>query len=162
MRIDISERTQMVRLNESTTGEEVPAEQGNSEVGYCKPPEEHRFKKGVSGNPDGPPVRKTNLWVWFTKYMALNDAEIDKLDMEKLTQAQHAAMKLRDIARNGKSGFIRLALAILDREEGKAVQTQLVADTGKMSLAEALTLLHRQQEAASEQAESDSAESATA
>ncbi|MBW0145781.1 DUF5681 domain-containing protein [Sphingomicrobium clamense] len=28
------------------------------EVGYCKPPKEHRFPKGKSGNPGGRPSKK--------------------------------------------------------------------------------------------------------
>jgi hypothetical protein len=27
----------------------------NSEVGYCRPPQQHQFKKGQSGNPNGRP-----------------------------------------------------------------------------------------------------------
>ena len=33
----------------------------DSEVGYRKPPREHRFKKGTSGNPRGRPKRTRNI-----------------------------------------------------------------------------------------------------
>ena len=31
---------------------------GDYEVGYCKPPRQHQFPKGQSGNPGGPPKSK--------------------------------------------------------------------------------------------------------
>ncbi len=101
----------------------IPAEQGKNDVGYKKPPEEHQFKPGQSGNPEGPPVRRTNLWVWFCKYMEMTDSQLEKLDRDKLTQAQQTALKLVQNAKKGKgSGSQRLALAVFDREEGRAVE----------------------------------------
>jgi hypothetical protein len=102
---------------------EIPAEQGKNDVGYKNPPKEHRFKPGQSGNPEGPPVHRTNLWVWFCKYMTLTDAELEQLARDKLTQAQQTALTLVQNAKNGKgSGSQRLALAVFDREEGRAVE----------------------------------------
>ena len=107
----------------TTKGKKVPAKQGKSQVGYKKPPEESQFKPGESGNPAGPPVRRTQLWVYFCQYMAMKDAELAKLDREKLTQAQQTALRLVENAKNGKySGCERLARHVFDREEGKAVE----------------------------------------
>lgn len=101
----------------------LAARQGEYEVGNCKPPEKHQFKPGQSGNPNGPPIRRTNLWVWFCKYMQLTDKQVEKLDRAKLTQAQQSALKLVENMKNGKySGSQRLARAIFDREEGKAIE----------------------------------------
>ena len=106
-----------------TSSREIPAEQGKKDVGYKKPPKEHQFKPGESGNPKGPPIRSTNRWVWFCKYMTSPDAELEKLDRDKLTQAQQTALKLVENAKDGKgSGSQRLALAVFDREEGKAAE----------------------------------------
>jgi hypothetical protein len=64
----------------TTKVKKIAAEQEKSQVGYKKPPKESQFKPGESGNPKGPPVHRTNLWVWFCKYMSLTDAKLAKLD----------------------------------------------------------------------------------
>ena len=101
---------------------------------YGKPPKEHQFKPGQSGNPKGPPRHRTNLWVWFTKYMALTDAQIDKLDRSKLTQAQHTALGLVERVKAGeKVGSTRMARYIVDREEGKAVEHLIIGGENDLS-----------------------------
>jgi len=102
---------------------EIPAKQGKSQVGYKKPPKEHQFKPGQSGNPSGPPKRRTQLWVYFTEYMAMTDTELAGLNRCELSQAQQTALRLVENAKAGKhSGSERLAYHIFDREEGKAKQ----------------------------------------
>ena len=103
-------------------------------VGNKKPPVEHQFKPGESGNPKGPPVRRTQLWVYFCKYMALNDAELAKLDRSKLTQAQQTALRLVENAKDGKySGSERLARHVFDREEGKAVEHLVIENENTLT-----------------------------
>ena len=106
---------------------ERSSKQSTSEVGYKKPPKEHCFKPGRSGNPKGPPARRTQLWVYFCQYMTLTDAELAKLDQSKLTQAQQTALMLVENAKAGKcSGSERLARHVFDREEGRAVKHLVV------------------------------------
>jgi hypothetical protein len=94
-----------------TKNTKVPAAQGKSQVGYKSPPEEHQFKPGQSGNPKGPPTHRINLWPLFCKFMASTDAELEKLDRDKLTQAQQTALKLVENAKDGKhSGSERLVV----------------------------------------------------
>ena len=113
---------------------EIPLKQGKNEVGYKKPPKERQFKPGQSGNPKGPPKRRTQLWVWFCKYMELTNAQLEKLDKEKLTQSQQSALKLVENARDGKhSGSERLALSVFDREEGRAVEHLVIEDDQTLS-----------------------------
>ncbi len=119
--------------------ETIPAEQGKYEVGYGKPPQEYQFKPGQSGNPDGPPNHRTNLWVWICKYMNMTDSEMEKLNGKNLTQVQQVALRMVESAKAGRGlGCEKLVRYIVDREEGRAMQTQVVEDMGKMSLAQAL------------------------
>jgi len=106
----------------------IPAKQGISKdsghkVGYKNPPKEHQFKLGESGNPNGPPIRRTQLWVYVCQYMNMTDPQIKRLVKKKLTQSQQAALKIVDNMKEGKeSGSQRLAMNIFDREEGRPVE----------------------------------------
>jgi len=118
-------------------GKRTPVKQGNSaesskgEVGYSQPPEEHQFKPGQSGNPAGPPKRRTQLWVYICTYMQMTDADLAKVDRETLTQAQKVALKLVERAAQGKGcDSERLARYCVDRDEGKATE-HLIVDQEK-------------------------------
>jgi len=103
-------------------------------VGDKKPPKEFQFKPGQSGNPNGPPKHRTQLWTYFCRYMALTDAELATLDRKKLTQAQQAALKLVQNAKKGKySGSERLARHVFDREEGKAVEHLVIENENTLT-----------------------------
>ena len=118
----------------STRGKKLPVQQGEYEVGNKKPPKEHQFKPGQSGNPKGAPVHRINLWPLFCKFMAMTDAELAELDRKKLTQAQQTALKLVENAKNAKySGSERLARHVFDREEGKATEHLIVGNEKKLS-----------------------------
>ncbi|CUJ83046.1 hypothetical protein RUE5091_00063 [Ruegeria denitrificans] len=43
---------------------------GAKDVGYCKPPKEHQFKSGQSGNPKGRPKGSKNLLKQISKHAA--------------------------------------------------------------------------------------------
>lgn len=104
------------------------------EVGYSKPPKEYQFKPGESGNPDGPPKHRTQLWVYFCRYMAMTDAELDKLDESKLSQSQKTALAVVRKAAEGKaSGVETLAKYVTDREEGKATEHIILGDADTLT-----------------------------
>ena len=108
--------------------------QGGYKVGDKHPPMEYQFQPGQSGNPSGCPNRRTNLWVWFCKYMGLNDVELAKLDRSRLTQAQQTALKLVENAKKAKySGSERLARHVFDREEGKPVEHLVIENENTLS-----------------------------
>jgi hypothetical protein len=99
-------------------------------VGYGNPPKEHQFKPGESGNPNGQPKHRTNLWTWFCNYMNMTDAQIGRLNKNKLTQAQQTALSLVEKVKAGeKVGSTIMARYIVDREEGKAAE-HLILDNG--------------------------------
>ncbi|MHC4301028.1 MAG: DUF5681 domain-containing protein [Planctomycetota bacterium] len=104
------------------------------EVGDKKPPREYCFKPGQSGNPKGPPKHRTNLWVWFCKYMNMTDEALTKLKKQKLTQAQQTALKLVENVKAGKySGSERLARHVFDREEGKAIERLVIENENTLT-----------------------------
>ena len=126
-----------MKKKEQTAGiknKKLAVQQGEYKIGNKKPPKEHQFQPGQSGNPKGSPVRRTNLWVWFCKFMTLTDAELVKLDREKLTQAQQTALRLVENAKAGKySGSERLARHVFDREEGKAIEHLVIENENTLS-----------------------------
>jgi hypothetical protein len=104
------------------------------DVGNGKPPVEHQFKPGQSGNPKGPPRHRVNLWVWITRYMAMTQAGLDKLDREKLTAAQRTALNLVEKAMSGeRSGAERMARYCIDRDEGRAVERLVINDANELT-----------------------------
>jgi len=112
----------------------IPAKQGDCKVGNKNPPKEHQFKPGQSGNPAGPPVRRTQLWVWFCKYMNMTNGELVKLKTGQMTQSQHTALKLvRNMKLGKESGSERLAKHVFDREEGKAIEHLIIANENTLS-----------------------------
>ena len=120
--------------NKSARRKKLPAEQGEFEVGNKKPPKEHQFKPGNSGNPKGPPDHRTNLWLWFCSYMNMTNAELAKLKQGKLSQGQQTALKLVRNMKQGKdSGSERLARHVFDREQGRAVEHIHVEDENTLT-----------------------------
>ena len=107
---------------------------GDYEVGNAKPPKEHQFKPGESGNPKGPPKHRTNLWVWFCKYSNMTDAQLARLDRSKLTQAQQTALKIVEQGTSGaKPEWERMARYVVDREEGKAAEHLLIGGESELT-----------------------------
>lgn len=113
------------------TGKKLPDPSENAppgEVGYKRPPKEHQWQPGQSGNPDGRPRDRTNLWQYFTKYLAMTPTQLSKASRSKsLTLAEIIAIRfvrqIRDKIAKCKPGdlpaFIRY---LIDRDEGKATE----------------------------------------
>lgn len=114
------------------TRKRIPAEQGKgpkrTDVGYGKPPVEHQFAPGQSGNPAGAPKARANLWRYFCRFLEMTSAELTKAVQDKeLTMAQRAAIRqVQQLAKKGLAGTAWLATKeAWDRDEGR--QTQHVA-----------------------------------
>jgi len=115
----------------------LPAGQGDYKVGNKKPPKEHQFQPGQSGNPNGPPIRRVNLWPLFCNFMGMTDVELEKLDRKELTQAQQTALTLVKDMKAGKySGSQRLARHVFDRDEGRPLERVRIEPTDILSDAE--------------------------
>lgn len=114
-----------------------PKKKVESNVGYKNPPKEHQFPPGQSGNPNGSPPATTQLWRYFCKYMNLTDNQLEKLKAKKLKQNQQAAIVLVENFKAGKfSGSGKLARYIIDREEGRALETVKITGVEPLSVDE--------------------------
>ena len=72
------------------------------EVGFGKPPERTRFKKGRSGNPKGRPRKKPDLYSELTKVLRENVTVTIDGQPEKVTVQQALLLRLRDQALRGE------------------------------------------------------------
>jgi hypothetical protein len=72
------------------------------EVGFGKPPEQTRFKKGRSGNPKGRPRKKPDLYSELTKVLRENVTITVDGQQEKVTVQQALLRRLRDQALRGE------------------------------------------------------------
>lgn len=82
-----------------------------------------RFPPGQSGNPKGPPKRSTNRWLWYCKYMNMNNKERNELVKDELTGSQQAALIMVEKHIAGESceseAYTKYTV---DREEGRATE----------------------------------------
>lgn len=100
-----------------------------AEVGNKRPPKEHQFKPGESGNPKGPPKRRVQLWTYICRYMAMTESGLKKLESKKLTQAQQWALRIvKDTKQVNFAGLDRFARYIIDRDEGKPTEHLILED----------------------------------
>jgi hypothetical protein len=72
------------------------------EVGFGKPPKRTRFKKGRSGNPDGRPRKKPDLYSELTKVLREKITITVDGQQEKVTVQQALLRRLRDQALRGE------------------------------------------------------------
>jgi hypothetical protein len=92
-------------------------------VGFCKPPEATRFKKGVSGNPKGRPKGSLNVATVFTKTLR-EKVVINENGKRKTVTKLEAALK--QIVNKAASGDLRaLAHLIVLAQDAEAKQSTL-------------------------------------
>jgi hypothetical protein len=72
------------------------------EVGFGKPPERTRFKKGRSGNPQGRPRKKPDLYSELTKVLRENLTITVEGQQKQVTVQQALLRRLRDQALRGE------------------------------------------------------------
>ncbi len=72
------------------------------EVGYARPPKHTRFKKGLSGNPNGRPPKKPDFYTELRR--VLDDTVTITIDGEQqqVTVQQALLLRLRDEALRGE------------------------------------------------------------
>lgn len=92
--------------------DELPdQEPSGDQVGYCRPPEATRFKKGQSGNPKGRPKGSLNVTTLFTKTLR-EKVVINENGQRKTVTKLEAALK--QLANKAAGGDIRAFRLVLD------------------------------------------------
>lgn len=84
------------------------------EVGYGKPPKQTQFKRGRSGNPNGRPRKKPDLYSELTKVLHENVTVTIDGESKRLTVQQALLMRLRDQALRGEIWAGKLLQKVID------------------------------------------------
>jgi hypothetical protein len=84
------------------------------DVGYARPPQRTRFKKGLSGNPYGRPPKKPDFYTELTQ--VLHDTVIITFEGEpqQVTVQQALLLRLRDEALRGEVWAGKLLQKVVD------------------------------------------------
>jgi hypothetical protein len=118
MNSDNDEADAMIEPTDSDETGELPAT--TTRVGFRRPPEATRFKKGVSGNPRGRPKGSVNVATAFMKALR-EKVVINEHGQRKTITKLEAALK--QLANKGASGDLRaLAQLIALAQDAEAKQ----------------------------------------
>jgi hypothetical protein len=91
-------------------------------VGYCRPPEHTRFKKGVSGNPRGRPKGSLNLATILERTLREKVVINENGQRETVTKMEAATKQIVNKAASGELRAIRLVVELLASYEERSVE----------------------------------------
>ncbi|HEX4022165.1 MAG TPA: DUF5681 domain-containing protein [Acidobacteriaceae bacterium] len=101
---------------------------GDYAIGFAKPPEDHRFKAGVSGNPKGRPKGSHNVRKVLERTL-LETVVINEGGRRRtITKLQATVLQLANKAASGDLGAVRLLLE-LARSTEEEVENRVPTDT---------------------------------
>ena len=95
-------------LGKSSTDGAQKSAPANDEVGYGRPPKEHQFKPGQSGNPKGRPKGSKNEATYFRETVEMEVAMRVGGEMRKVPYMRAMWMKVADEALKGNPKAITL------------------------------------------------------
>lgn len=105
-------------MTEGSNNPPPGSEQPNA-VGYGKPPEGTRFKKGVSGNPKGRPRGSLNVATVFTKTLREKVVINEHGQRKRVTKLEAAMKQLINKAASGDQRSMRLLVELARDAEAR-------------------------------------------
>ena len=108
-----------------------PPPNTSSEVGYGKPPKEHQFKKGQSGNPKGRPKGSKNVTTLIEETLA---AEIEYREKGRTKRATAKELIVRKMCEKALKGDLRAARELLNRLEAAEAKRSAASPAETASL----------------------------
>ena len=103
--------------------EEKPPTAGPDRVGYRKPPEHTRFKKGQSGNPKGRPKGTLNLATVLARTLREKVVINEHGQRRVITKLEAAIKQLVNKAAGGDLAALRQLSALVQSAEEQATQS---------------------------------------
>jgi hypothetical protein len=117
--MNLSERQ---KIGMSDTVDDPRKENGNG-VGYKKPPQKTRFKKGVSGNPKGRPKGSLNVATALAKALRERVVITERGQRKTITKLEAA---LKQLVNKAASGELRALLQLLELARDAEAKQHLV------------------------------------
>jgi hypothetical protein len=121
----INQKSKILPAQQGQGPESALAGPKRTDVGPGRPPVEHQFQPGQSGNPAGAPRARTNLWPRFCEFEGLTEAEVKRIQNDKNEPLvrRTAAKQALQLYKKGIGGTGIIATKeIWNRDEGKPTE----------------------------------------
>ena len=104
-------------------------ENDDDDVGYCRPPKKHRFRKGQSGNPKGRPRKpRPKISLDIAEILQRLDAELIPVRGGHMSRREVELRKLTELEIKGDKRARRLLDRLRMRRRPAAMSGVLVSD----------------------------------
>ena len=103
------------------------------EIGYGRPPKEHRFKPGRSGNPNGRPKERRNR---MTEIGELFDTKIEATRNGKRVKVSPFSAVLQVLLKKALSGDVRAVQVLLELKAAYTQEMERRQDERRLSRSE--------------------------
>ena len=102
------------------------------EVGYAKPPKKTQFKKGLSGNPNGRPRKKPDLYTELSRVLRESVTVTIKGEQQRVTVQQALLLRLRDEALRGQVWAGKLLQKVVEAIPDSGGHTEMQVDWSRI------------------------------
>ncbi len=112
------------------------------EVGYARPPQHTRFKKGLSGNPFGRPPKKPDFYTELTRVLHDTVTITFEGGPQQVTVQQALLLRLRDEALRGEVWAGKLLQKVVDAmPDGGSLYDDIEREVREFELLASLKLM---------------------